>query len=170
MAGGYSTGAAILSVMNTSTQSPFNYGADVLASLPRHSVSVVGIVVNSSRQVLAIRRRDNGHWQPPGGVLELNETFEQGVVREVAEETGAQVAIERLSGVYKNVKAGIVAIAFRCRPLTEPAEQTHEAAEVHWIDQTDVPRLMTPTFTARVLDAFEPLPQVRTHDGTNLVD
>ena len=156
--------------MDMSTQSPFNYGAEVFAKLPRHSVSVAGIVVNSSGQVLVIRRRDNGHWQPPGGVLELDETFEQGVIREVAEETGAQVAIERLSGVYKNVKSGIVAIAFRCRLLTEPTEQTQEAVEVSWINPAAVPGVMTPTFAARVLDAFEPMPQVRTHDGTNLLD
>jgi 8-oxo-dGTP diphosphatase len=156
--------------MDMSTQSPFNYGAEVLAKLPRHSVSVAGIVINASGQVLVIRRRDNGHWQPPGGVLELDETFEQGVVREVAEETGAHVAIERLSGVYKNMTSGIVAIAFRCLLLTEPAEQTQEAAEVSWINPADIPRVMTPTFAARVLDALEPMPQVRIHDGTHLLD
>ncbi|MFN2494664.1 MAG: NUDIX hydrolase [Pseudonocardiaceae bacterium] len=137
--------------------------------MPRHSVSVAGIVVNTAGQVLAIRRRDNGHWQPPGGVLETHETFEQGVRREVAEETGAQVEVERLTGLYKNVKAGIVATVFRCRPLTEPAAETTEAAEVAWLDPADVPHLMTPTFTARVLDAFEATPQVRTHDGTHLL-
>ncbi|MGI9064115.1 MAG: NUDIX hydrolase [Pseudonocardiaceae bacterium] len=150
--------------------SPFDYSSEVLASLPRHSVSVAGIVVNSAGQILAIRRRDNDHWQPPGGVLETHEAFEDGVRREVAEETGAHVEVERLTGLYKNVKAGIVAAVFRCRPLTEPANETAEAVEVAWIDRADVPHLMTPTFTARVLDAFETVPRVRTHDGTQLLD
>ncbi|MCA1707812.1 MAG: NUDIX domain-containing protein [Actinobacteria bacterium] len=152
-----------------SQHSPFDYSSHVLASLPRHSVSVAGIVINSTGQVLAIRRRDNGQWQPPGGVLETDETFEQGVCREVTEETGAQVAVERLTGLYKNVKAGVVATVFRCRPLTEPAAETTEAAEVAWLDPADVPHLMTPAFAARVLDAFEATPQVRTHDGTRLL-
>lgn len=151
-------------------RSPFDYSSEVLASLPRHSVSVAGIVVNSQGQVLAIRRRDNGHWQPPGGVLETHETFEQGVRREVAEETGAQVEVERLTGLYKNVKAGIVAAVFRCHPLTDPATETTEAAEVAWIEPADAEHLMAPTFTARVLDAFESVPQVRAHDGTHLLD
>lgn len=81
----------------------FNYSAEVRAALPRHSVSVVGIVVNSDGHVLVIRRRDNGHWQPPGDVLELSEPFEQGVRREVLEEASAQVHVERLSGLYKNI-------------------------------------------------------------------
>lgn len=151
-------------------RSPFDYSSEALASLPRHSVSVAGIVINSQGQVLAIRRRDNGHWQPPGGVLETHETFEQGVRREVTEETGAQVEVERLTGLYKNVKAGIVAAVFRCRPLTDPATETTEAAEVAWIEPADVAHLMAPTFTARVLDAFDPTPQVRAHDGTHLLD
>jgi 8-oxo-dGTP diphosphatase len=153
-----------------SQHSPFDYSSDVLASLPRHSVSVAGIVVNAAGQVLAIRRRDTAQWQPPGGVLETHETFEQGVRREVTEETGASVEVERLTGLYKNVKAGIVAAVFRCRPLTEPATETAEAAEVAWLDPADVPDLMTPTFAARVLDAYQPTPQVRAHDGTHLLD
>ena len=117
-----------------SQHSPFDYSSEVLASLPRRSMSVACIVVNAAGQVLAIRRRDNGQWQPPGGILETQEAFEEGVRREIAEETGAQVEIEHLSGLYKNVKAGIVAAVFRCRPLTEPATETAEAAEVAWLN------------------------------------
>lgn len=154
-------------IMNTDR--PFGYGSDVLGALPKHSVSVAGIVINPHGRVLAIQRRDNGHWQPPGGVLELHEKFEDGVRREVAEETGVQVEIERLSGIYKNVKDGIVAVAFRCHPITEPLTETAEARQVCWIDIDEVHSLMTPTFSTRVLDAFADVPQVRAHDGMNLI-
>jgi 8-oxo-dGTP diphosphatase len=87
-----------------------------IGNTPRHSVSVAGVVVRDDGRVLVLQRRDNGHWEPPGGVLELAETFDEGVRREVAEETGVQVEVERLTGVYKNVKRGIVALVFRCRP------------------------------------------------------
>jgi ADP-ribose pyrophosphatase YjhB (NUDIX family) len=70
---------------------------------PEHSVSVAGIVVRDDGRILAVRRRDNQHWEPPGGVLELDETFEHGVRREVSEETGIEVRVERLTGVYKNM-------------------------------------------------------------------
>ncbi len=66
---------------------------------PKHFVSVAGIVVNDAGQVLVIRRRDNGQWEPPGGVLELDEFFEQGVRREIKEETGIPVEVEQLTGV-----------------------------------------------------------------------
>ncbi len=86
-----------------------------------HSVSVAGIVVNDTGQILVIRRRDNGHWEPPGGVLELDESFEDGVRREVREETGIPVVVERLTGVYKNMPRAVVALVFRCRPLADHA-------------------------------------------------
>lgn len=59
-----------------------------MSELPRHSVSVTGIVLRGDGRVLAIKRSDDGRWVPPGGVLELGETPQDGVVREVYEETG----------------------------------------------------------------------------------
>lgn len=57
--------------------------------LPRHSVSVAAAIFDDSGEnVLLIKRRDNGHWEPPGGVLELDETIEDGLRREVREEAG----------------------------------------------------------------------------------
>lgn len=137
---------------------------------PQHSVSAAGIVLDASgKRVLLIHRRDNGRWEPPGGVLELGETIEDAVVREVEEETGARVEVERLTGVYKNMRQGIVALVFRCRLLSEPLSHTGEASIVAWHDIDDVPNLMSPAYSARVLDALDDDVHVRAHDGVNLV-
>ena len=74
-----------------------------MSELPRHSVSVTGVVFNDDGQVLAIEREDDGRWVPPGGVLELHEDPRDGVVREVFEETGVKVKPGRLVGIYKNM-------------------------------------------------------------------
>lgn len=140
----------------------------MLGELPKHSVSVAGVVVDSADRVLVIRRQDNGDWQAPGGVLELGESFEDGVRREVAEETGIEVEVERLSGVYKNLSRGIVALVFRCKPMTLAAVSTDEASEVRWMTLDEVRANMSPAFAVRVLDAFEAQPGVRAHDGVNL--
>lgn len=136
---------------------------------PKHSVSVAGVVIDASDRVLVIRRRDNGHWEAPGGVLELGESFEQGVLREVAEETGLAVTVERLTGVYKNLTRGIVALVFRCRPRGRGIHPTEEATEVRWMTCDEVREVMSPAFAIRVLDAFDDLPHVRIHDGTNVL-
>lgn len=140
-----------------------------MTDTPRHSVSVAGIVVNEAGEVLVIRRRDNGHWEPPGGVLEIAETFEEGVAREIYEETGVSVQVEHLTGVYKNMTRGIVALVYRCHPLSKPVPITVEAIEVRWMAAEEVHAVMSPAYAVRVTDAFEPNPRSRAHDGKNLL-
>lgn len=140
-----------------------------MATMPKHSVSVAGIVVREDGRVLVIRRDDNGHWEAPGGVLELDESFEDGVRREVFEETGLTVAVERLTGVYKNLTHGIVALVYRCRALDGDAHPTTEAREVRWMTRDEVESAMNPAFAVRVLDAFDERPHSRAHNGVNVV-
>ncbi|WP_380165639.1 NUDIX hydrolase [Jannaschia sp. R86511] len=141
-----------------------------MTDTPKHSVSVAGIVVDGDGRVLVIQRRDNGYWEPPGGVLELNESFEAGVAREVLEETGVQVEVERLTGAYKNMTRGIVALVFRCHLVgrTTDAVVTEEALATRWISVSDVDTLLTESYAIRVHDALGALPRHRTHDGRNL--
>lgn len=135
-----------------------------------HSVSVAGIVVRDDGRILAIKRRDNGQWQPPGGVLELGETLEEGVEREVREETGVRVAVHQLSGVYKNLALGVVALVYRCTPVSGSPAPTAEAAEVEWMTRTQVAESMSPTFAIRVADAFAESTQSRSHDGVRIAE
>jgi 8-oxo-dGTP diphosphatase len=124
------------------------------SSTPLHSVSVAGIVVNDEGHVLAVQRRDNAHWEAPGGVLELDETFEAGVIREVQEETGVRVSVERLTGVYKNMARGIVALVYLCRPVAGAPQSTPESRATRWLSTQEVRDLMAPAFAVRVLDAL----------------
>lgn len=140
-----------------------------MAATPKHSVSVAGIVVRDDGRVLVIKRDDNGHWEAPGGVLELDESFEAGVRREVLEETGLSVTVERLTGVYKNLTHGIVALVYRCRPDDGEPHATEEAREIRWMTTEEVQSAMVPAFGVRVLDAFEELPQSRAHDGVDVI-
>jgi 8-oxo-dGTP diphosphatase len=63
----------------------------------------------------------------------LSETFDQGVRREVLEETGIEVQVERLTGVYKNMPRGIVSLVFRCAPVGGQPIPTDEALSVRWL-------------------------------------
>lgn len=137
---------------------------------PRHSVSVAAAIFDESGEnVLLIKRRDNGKWEPPGGVLELDETIEDGLRREVREETGAEIEIGPLTGVYKNMKRGIVALVFRCRATSAIAVTTDEAAHIKW--EPVAPRRMDEAFAIRVADAmtFSGSPMIRAHDGSRLI-
>jgi 8-oxo-dGTP pyrophosphatase MutT (NUDIX family) len=85
-----------------------------MGDITRHSVSVTAIVTRDDGRVLVMKRDDDGRWILPGGVLELAETPQQGCAREVLEETGYRVEVGPLTGVYKNMKLGVVSLAFRC--------------------------------------------------------
>lgn len=137
-----------------------------MSTTPQHSVSVAGVVVRDDGRVLAIRRADNGTWEPPGGVLELTETLEDGVRREVFEETGVKVSVDRLTGVYKNMARGIVALVFRCRLEEGEPQPSDEATEVAWLTRGEVADRMSEVYAVRVLDALtDAPPHLRSHDG-----
>ncbi|WP_117209434.1 NUDIX hydrolase [Allorhizocola rhizosphaerae] len=137
----------------------------------RHSVSVAAVVTDRLGHVLVIKRRDNGAWQVPGGVLELGETIEHGLSREVLEETGISVRPTRLTGVYKNMAHGIVTIVMHAEPVAGQACPTDEAAEVAWWTPQQAMSEMSEAFAVRVRDALHAgiHPAIRHHDGTNLV-
>jgi ADP-ribose pyrophosphatase YjhB (NUDIX family) len=140
-----------------------------MGDTPKHSVSVAGVVVRDDGRILAVQRRDNMHWEPPGGVLELGETFEEGVRREVAEETGVLVEVERLTGAYKNLSRGIVALVFRCHPVSGDAIATDEAHHAAWLTPDEIQQQMTPAYAVRVVDALRDGAASRAHDGVHLV-
>src|SRR6478736_2159663 len=92
---------------------------------PRHSVSVSGVIPDDHGRVLLIRRRDNQHWEPPGGVLELAESIPDGLRREIHEETGLDIEPDALTGVYKNMPRGTTALFSGAKfPAGPPAPTT----------------------------------------------
>jgi 8-oxo-dGTP diphosphatase len=143
-----------------------------MPELPRHSVSVTGVVFRDDGRVLAIQRRDDGRWVPPGGVLELDEAPADGVTREVFEETGIRVHAEQLTGVYKNMRLGVVTLAFRCKVVSgqTQAQTTSEAKQVSWLTVDEARSEMVEARAVRVTDALnDNCPVVRIHDGTHLL-
>ena len=54
----------------------------------------------ATQSVLLTRRSDNGRWCLPGGGMDPGESVEETCIREVLEETGLEVAVTRLVGVY----------------------------------------------------------------------
>jgi 8-oxo-dGTP diphosphatase len=73
---------------------------------PDHPMVGVGGVVIDEGRTLLIRRAGpplKGEWSIPGGLLEVGETLEQGVVRELAEETGLEVRVLELIEVFERI-------------------------------------------------------------------
>jgi len=78
------------------------YG-DRLGKEGRLRTGCSAVIFNETRtKVLLTRRTDNGLWCVPGGGMESGESAAEACIREVWEETGLNVRVKRLIGVYSN--------------------------------------------------------------------
>lgn len=91
--------------------------------------------------------------------------------REVREETGLAVEPVALTGVYKNMARGVIALVFRCRILGGQLTVNDEVTEFQWATADEVTRMVSEAYAARVLDALQDtaIPAVRQHDGVHLI-
>jgi hypothetical protein len=76
-----------------------------------------------------------------------------------------------LTGVYKNMTRGIVALVFRCEIVEGQPRTTSEARDFAWLAPDELTEQMSDAYSVRLLDALDCLgtPTVRAHDGTTLV-
>jgi len=113
--------------------------------------SVVAAVRNADGELLMIHRTDNGRWALPGGGHDIGETISQTVVREVREETGVEVEVTGLVGLYTDPRHVIAyddgevrqqfSICFTARPLGGRLTTSSESREVAWVDPAGLDEL-----------------------------
>lgn len=76
---------------------------------------VVNAIVEHKGKILLIKRGIDpgyGKWALPGGFLDWDETIQEGVIREVQEETGLSVEVKEMLGVFDSTKRNSQKIAF----------------------------------------------------------
>lgn len=110
-----------------------------------------GACVVRDDELLLQRRADDGTWGLPGGALELGESAEETVLREVADETGIDVRVDGLLGVHTKYHhrypngdvAQPITVIFRCTPVGAAARPVDgESLELRWFPLAAVPPLM----------------------------
>ncbi|MCX4693009.1 NUDIX domain-containing protein [Streptomyces sp. NBC_01408] len=134
--------------------------------------AVTAFVVDDDGQILLERRSDNGRWGMPGGVQEIGESITGTVIREVLEETGVQVEVVGLVGVFTDPGHVIAfsdgevrqefSLCFRARPLTSDIRVSAESLAVRWVPRSEVESLdMSPTTRMRLEEGFRGSPTPR---------
>ena len=128
------------------------YWHDPDAPAPNSLVPASGVLaVNERGEILLQRRRDTGQWALPMGKQELGETITECAIRETKEETGVDVAVDGLVGIFSD-PSHIVAytdgevrqeyeVTLLGRPVGgEPGANT-EADDVRWVSPEELPAL-----------------------------
>jgi ADP-ribose pyrophosphatase YjhB (NUDIX family) len=95
---------------------------------------VTTIPVTERGEVVLLRRGIEpglGLWAQPGGFLEIDETVNEGAVRETLEEIGLVVDPGEIVGLYSRIEAAVVVLAFEARIVGGTPRTSPEALEVH---------------------------------------
>lgn len=109
--------------------------------------AVDGAVVHNGRILLIKRRKEpfKGQWALPGGFIERNESPEEAVKREVAEETGIEVEVVKMLGILGHPDRdprGVLSIVYLCKPLSTNISPNKEEVEgVKWFDISNPPKM-----------------------------
>ena len=107
-------------------------------------------IVNENGEILLQKRGDFKGWGFPGGALELGESAEEALIREVKEETGIDIKIEKLLGIYTKYfcrypngdEAQTILFVFVCRPTTNKLYIDHkETLDLQYVKQNELPTL-----------------------------
>lgn len=114
----------------------------------RPIVCVGGVVIKGDRVVLVQRAQPplQGEWSLPGGVVEVGETLEEAVGREVLEETGLVVEVgppvEVLDRIHRGddnrVEYHYVVIDYLCTPRGGALASHSDAADARWVHEDEV--------------------------------
>jgi len=158
---------AVANTPNDSRYDTYYYASD-----PTELGLSVSAMVWRDREILLMRRSDNGHWGLPGGFVEVGESVSDAARREVLEETGWSVSLGALIGVYSDpetqvvdysaspTRSGrgriqIVNLCFRAEALKQGEPTTpEETLETRFFAAESLPQPFVPIHRVRVEDGL----------------
>lgn len=123
--------------------------------------STTAVVTDNEGRIALVHRKDNGLWALPGGGMELGESIEDCAVREVREETGLEVRVTGLVGVYTNPNHVIeytdgevrqqFSLCFTTELLGGTLAYDAESTDISWVEPERIPELdMHPSMSLRI--------------------
>src|SRR3989454_10380372 len=128
--------------------------SDAESSPPIFRIGVYALIFDDQGRILLGHRRDIDWWNLPGGGMEAGETVDEALQREVREETGLEVEVQQLVGVYSKPQKQEVVLTFRCRVVGGTLQATEETRESRYFVPRALPSNTLPKHRQRIEDAL----------------
>jgi len=120
---------------------------------PTHIVAAAGYVEDGKGNMLLVKTHNRG-WDTPGGQIEVGENLEEGLLREIMEESGVTATVRCLAGIYSNVGKHLfydgvtevptkVMFDFLCDYTGGELRTSDETSEVIWVPKNKVLEYIT---------------------------
>jgi mutator protein MutT len=133
-----------------------------LRKYPEQPIVGVGAVILDGDRVLLIKRGNEplkGEWSLPGGAVNVGETLETAVAREVLEETGLEVAVGPIVEVLDSIRRDadgrveyhFIIVDYKCSVRLGTATAGSDAADLHWADLRQLDHYRLTAMTLEVI-------------------
>lgn len=127
---------------------------------PTFTMGAFAIITDSEKRVLLCLRQDYDLWNLPGGGVEHGEAPWDCVVREVKEETGLDVVVERLIGLYAKPDSNDLVFSYRCQVISGTLKIGEEAKEIQYFHLNELPTNIIQKQVERIKDYFANYPNI----------
>lgn len=124
---------------------------------PTPKVDVRGAIIQNG-EILLVKELADGRWSMPGGWADIGESAAEMVIREVKEESGFDVKIDKLVGVFNNNRSEprdlfhAYKLVFLCSIIGGEARGSYETLQVGFFPLRELPILSTSRTNQRILD------------------
>ena len=126
---------------------------------PRLVVVALVIILQDDSVLLVRQNYDDCYWSLPGGMMELGESIDQAAIREVKEETGLDVRLKRVVGLYSKPGEGALAVTFEGEIVGGALRQvTNETSECRYFPLDHLPEPIREHLRERIADFRRDVP------------
>ena len=120
---------------------------------PIMAVAAMGILYNEKKGLLLEKRTDTGEWCTPGGAIELGESLEDALKREIKEETNLDIANPKLFDIKANVhmvypnkdEVYYTDVVYEINEFFGDLKSDGESTELKFFDLDNLPKNIMPT-------------------------
>jgi ADP-ribose pyrophosphatase YjhB (NUDIX family) len=119
------------------------------------NLGAFAIILDEEERVLLCHRRDYNFWNLPGGGVEQNESPWEAVVREVKEEVGLDVKVEKILGMYNKPGRNNLVFSFLCQKIGGDLTLSDEADKIEYFHLSEIPTNIPEKQRERIFDYFQ---------------